>query len=119
VFKECSLCKTRWTSRSKFLYDPEIRIIGYQVNITDIERGLILFNHLSCKNKLALDVDQLADMYKGPRYTENRRGSNECPNYCLNQNSLEPCPSKCSCSYVREVLQMIRNIDQVKMSLVS
>jgi hypothetical protein len=110
-FKECALCKIRWATRSKFIYDPEIRLIGYQINVKDIENGLLLFNHLLCKNTLALEVRHLADMYDGPLYKENKYDSKECPSYCLNQNSFEPCPLECSCAYIREIMQIIRDID--------
>ena len=119
VFKECTLCKTTWSTRSKFIYDPEVRLIGYQMKVNNIERGLLLFNHLACKNTLALDVEQISDMYEGPVYTQNKHASKECPLYCLSQGNFERCPVQCSCAYVREVMNKIREIDRVKINIAS
>jgi hypothetical protein len=113
-FKECTLCKTVWSTRFEFLYDPQIRLIGYQMNVKNVERGLLLFNHLSCRNTLALDVIDLSTMYDGPFYRENKHGSQECPAYCLNQDSFEPCPVQCACAYIREIMKIIQDIDHTK-----
>ena len=116
-FKTCSLCKTLWLNREDFIQDENIRIVGYQLHIKNIERGLFLFNHLTCKTTLAIKVDRFSDLYDGPVYTENKHGSESCPAYCLHQSSFDECPEKCSCAYVREILRLLRKIDTEKSSV--
>jgi hypothetical protein len=40
---------------------------------------------------------------------ERKTGTEECPGYCLHQDELQPCPARCECAYVREIIQIIRN----------
>ena len=113
-FKHCTLCGMVWATRSKFLHDPDIRLIGYQMNINNLELGLLLFNHLPCKTTLALKVAFLSDLYHGPIYAENQHGGENCPTYCLQQNNMQPCPTACACVYVREIMQIVQNYDRAK-----
>ena len=105
-FRQCKICNWQWESRDSFLADDKIRLIGYQTNFVQIDKGLFLFNH-SCEGTLAVPVNEFADLYDGPIYQENRTGSDECPGYCLYESELRPCPAKCNCAYVREVLQRL------------
>ena len=33
----------------------------------------------------------------------------ECPEFCLHKSELRPCPAKCECAYVREIIQVIKD----------
>ncbi len=107
IFKICPNCGHIWKSRDEFISDPEVSIIGYQVNFNDLEAGLFLFNH-SCKGTFALEVYSFADLYDGPIFERRATGTEECPEYCLHQNMLEPCPAECECAFVRHVIQIFR-----------
>ncbi|MCF7793216.1 MAG: hypothetical protein K9N09_05330 [Candidatus Cloacimonetes bacterium] len=107
-FKVCPNCQKEWETRSDFIYDPEIEIIGYQVHFKDLERGFFLFNH-SCNGTMSIQVDAFSDMYKGPIFEEKLTGSDQCHGLCLHQSNLKPCPEKCECAYVREVIQIVKN----------
>jgi hypothetical protein len=106
AFKNCLVCQKSWQSREDFINDPEIRLIGYQANFIAIETGLFFFNH-SCDGTLALAVETFGDLYPGPIYAERKTGSEECPGYCLHSSNLKPCPARCECAYVREILQLL------------
>jgi hypothetical protein len=111
-FKVCPSCKFLWNERDSFLSDPKVRLVGYQVNFDDLERGLFLFNHEKsrCRTTLAIEARRFTDMYEGPVFRERLAGKeNECPGYCLYESQLQPCPSKCNCAYVRAVLQKVEN----------
>jgi hypothetical protein len=108
MFKTCPLCKTRWDTRSDFLADPSLKIIGYQVNFNHLSAGLFLFNH-SCNTTLAIQAGELFDLYDGPIFTDRKTGGPECPAYCLHESVLHRCPAKCECASVREVIQIIKN----------
>lgn len=108
VFKHCKVCQRSWQTRTDFITDSEIELIGYQANFVAMERGLFLFNH-SCKGTLSLDVTTFADLYDGPIFTENKTGSDECPGYCLHKGELRSCPARCECAYVREILQLLQS----------
>jgi len=107
-FKICPNCGTDWETRSDFIYDPEIEIIGYQVHFNDLEKGFFLFNH-SCKGTMSIQVDAFSDMYRGPIFQERLTGTDQCSGYCLHESNLKPCPEKCECSYVREIIQLLKS----------
>ena len=105
-FRTCPVCNKVWETRNDFLDDPDIELSGYQVHFKDLTEGLFLFNH-SCKNTLALKAGLFADLYDGPIFEEQLTGTEDCPEYCLKKHELRPCPNKCECAYVREIMQLI------------
>ena len=108
-FKKCSHCEEKWETREQFLADNNIYIIGYQVNFRDLKLGMFLFNHLRCKTTLALEAMHFTDFYDGPILKVRKTNTESCPSYCLDKNELSSCPSQCECSYVREVIQTVKN----------
>ena len=110
VFKKCTCCGHTWTTREDFLSDPTIVIIGYQVRFDKPDLGFLLFNHLvrDCETTMAIKAGEFSDLYDGPIYEESLTNTGECPEYCLNKEDLRPCPAKCACAYVREVIQIIK-----------
>ena len=110
-FLKCSHCGEIWETREKYLADSNIKIIGYQVNFRDLELGLFLFNHLTCKTTLALKANKFTDLHQGPILRERLTGTDSCPDYCLNKSELSACNTQCECVYVRDVIQIIKNGD--------
>ena len=108
-FKKCTFCGYRWPSRKDFLEDPTTNMIGYQVNFGNIHLGFFLFNHLTCGTTLGIPAGKFKDLYNGPVYSEQVLGTKQCPEYCLHENQLDPCPAKCECAYVRDIIQTVRN----------
>jgi hypothetical protein len=108
AFKKCPLCGRRWHSRNDFLEDPSTDMIGYQVSFEDLSLGLFLFNHLECGTTLGIPAGNFKDLYHGPAFSERLFGTKECQEYCLHEDQLDPCPAKCECAYVREILQTVR-----------
>jgi len=109
MFKVCTMCQHRWEDRNAYLSDPDIVMIGYQVNFENLQLGLFLFNHRSCETTLAIDAAHFADLYDGPVYAQSKAGTDECDERCLHQHDLEPCAGHCECAYVREIIQILRN----------
>ena len=107
-FKICSKCGFVWPERAPFLSDPNLRLIGYQADFEELMAGTFLFNHV-CKNTLAIKADDFQDLYDGPMFTERLEGTEECGGHCLHKDDLRPCPMKCECAYVREIVQVILN----------
>lgn len=107
-FKICPRCGFVWTGRTYFLSDPTIHLIGYQIHFEELSAGLFLFNH-SCGTTLSVQAKEFLDFYGGPMFTERLNGTEECQGSCLHKDDLRPCPAKCECAYVREVLQAISN----------
>jgi len=114
-FKKCNTCKTEWDSRSSFLSDPDIKLVGYQVHFETLTAGLFYFNH-SCKSTLAVQADLFMDLYDGPVFTERATNGDDCPGHCLHKHNLEPCPAKCECASVRNVLQIVKDWQKIKLS---
>lgn len=111
VFKKCPLCGFTWDTRDAFLSDPCVTLIGYQACFTDLTAGYFLFNH-SCEGTLAVVVEEFVDLCTGPMYKERATGTAACPQYCLHQDELAPCPARCECAFVREIIQRVRGWDK-------
>ena len=107
-FKKCSKCGFIWPGRTSFLCDPDLRMVGYQVNFEELMAGLFLFNHI-CGTALAIPADAFQDLYDGPMFAERLNGTKGCEGQCLHKNNLSPCPAKCECAYVRGIVQVILN----------
>ncbi|MCU0560664.1 MAG: hypothetical protein MUD16_10805 [Desulfobacterales bacterium] len=107
-FKTCPLCEATWTDRERFLADPDLELIGYQVDFEDVALGLFLFNHHCCGTTLAIRAKGFRDLYEGPFFSDRKTGTEACPGHCLRCTELSPCPAACECAWVREVLQRIR-----------
>ena len=107
MFKQCSVCGHRWATRRDFMADVNVEIIGYQANFKNLTSGLLYFNHV-CKNTIALHADVFADLYDGPVFKERKFETDECPGYCLHKADLRPCPAECECSYIREIMQLLK-----------
>lgn len=107
-FKKCTFCGHRWQTREDFLADATTDMIGYQVNFDNLHLGYFLFNHLTCGTTLGLAAGLFSDLYKGPIYKQRQTGTEKCPEYCLHEKQLEPCPAECECAFVREIIQTVR-----------
>ena len=107
MFKRCPACGHAWSVRNDFLSDPGLRVIGYQVNFGSLEAGVFLFNH-TCKGTLAIHAHEFKDLSCGPMYKERATGGEECQGHCLHEDDLGPCPARCECAYVRDILQIVR-----------
>ena len=106
VCKQCTTCGFEWATREHFLEDPNIVTIGYQVNFHELEAGIFLFNH-SCGTTLGILAHDFRSLYDGPLFTKRATETEECPEFCLHQHDLRPCPVECECAYVREIMQLI------------
>ena len=62
----------------------------------------------ACGTSLALKADQFVDLHTGPIFSERKTGSDECPSYCLYEQELGRCVAACECSFVRDVLQIVK-----------
>jgi hypothetical protein len=90
------------------MQDAALELIGYQVNFDHLHLGLFLFNHLACGTTIGLEAGLFSDLYEGPVYKQRQTGTDRCPEYCLHERQLKPCPAECECRYVREIIQTVR-----------
>jgi hypothetical protein len=109
-FKECPGCRHLWPDRESFLSDTGLRAIGYQVNYGELNAGFFLFSHdvPGCGTSLAIKAGEFADMHKGPIFERRLANTDQCAGHCLHVKDLDPCPEKCECAYVRDVLQEVK-----------
>ena len=105
-FKTCSKCGFVWPERVSFLSDPQLRMVGYQVDFDELMVGLFLFSH-SCGTTFSVQAGDFQDLYNGPIFLERLNGTEKCQSYCLHQNDLHSCPAKCECAYVLEITQVV------------
>ncbi len=96
-----------WDNREDFLNDNNVSIIGYQVHFQKLTAGLFLFNH-SCHGNLSFEANIFTDLYNGTIFHEHAIGSDDCPEYCLYEDILDPCHVKCECAFVREIIQILK-----------
>jgi len=108
VMKRCPCCGYVWKTRDAFLSDPQLAVVGYQVNFKELLLGFFLFSHRACGSTFALPAESFRDLYDGPIYETRATGTDECPEYCLYESELGACLAKCECAYVREILQIVR-----------
>jgi hypothetical protein len=106
--KRCTCCGHVWHTRDAFLGDPQLEVVGYQVDFVDLLLGLLLFNHLTCGSTIAVPAGLFKNLYDGPIYSERATGTADCPKYCRYVSELEACRAKCECAYIREILQIVR-----------
>jgi len=106
LFKKCNVCNHEWQDRDNFILDPAIRLIGYQANPENLNRGLYLFTH-ECGTTLAVHVENFLDLYQEPKYSLNMSGNNECPGYCRIENELSDCGLECSCVHFRKIMSIM------------
>ncbi len=112
-FKSCTACNQKWLLRENMLYDPNVKLLGYQMNFSDIGSGLLYFNHSgsNCKTTFAIKVSEFKEMYDGPEYSENMMAENDCPMYCLRRSELRSCGLPCSVAFIREIMMNITDIN--------
>lgn len=102
------MCNHKWYSRNDFLNDHNVIFVGYQVNFSNPEKGVFLFNH-SCKRTMAIPISSFRDLYNGQIYDKALTGYEECPAYCLREDEFRVCNAKCKYAYIREIIQIIQN----------
>ncbi len=107
-FRRCSACVRVWPSRNAFLSDPDVTLVGYQVNYGELKAGFFLFNH-ACRTTLAVRASTFRNLYDGPIFRQRADGTASCPGYCVHESELAACPSACECAYVREILRVCRD----------
>lgn len=109
AFSKCPTCKKCWATREEFLSDAMLILNGYNADFDSLDNGLFYFSHEldNCGSTLTVQARHFFDLYDGPRYTERKTGTDECPEYCLHLYRLERCEAKCECASIREILQTI------------
>jgi len=109
MFKKCTGCGHIWANREEFLSDPNVKLIGYQVNFSNLDVGYFMFNHLNpkCLTTIGIHTGTFKDLYVGEIFHVKMTGSLKCPGYCLHTDNLSVCPAQCECNFIRETMQMI------------
>ena len=111
AFKVCPGCHCVWEDREKFFSDPNLEVVGYQVNYDDPNAGFILLTHEipECEATLAIEVSAFSDLYTGPICEDLLENTEACPGHCRDMSSLERCAKECKCTFARDILQVLRD----------
>jgi hypothetical protein len=72
VFKQCTMCGKKWSTKDEFLGDKEIRLNGYQWNRKKLHSGedlagLLIFTHAKTECYTTLGIE--ARRFKVPSRT--------------------------------------------------
>lgn len=109
-FKICTNCSDSWDTLEQFLDAADLELVGYQVAFEDLEGGLFYFTHTkeTCLSTLAIPVKKFIKL--SPRAFLEKHGDEApgCAHHCVREGDLEPCPLECECSWVREIIQLIK-----------
>jgi hypothetical protein len=108
-FKSCSCCEHRWETRDDLLEDTDVQLVGYQADFADLDRGLLLFTHLTrdCGSTMALEVGEMIDLIDTPRHARTLRGTDDCRGHCLSVRNLGRCNAPCRNAHVRDLMHEI------------
>ena len=106
MFKICSTCQSSWDNRDSFIDDRNLKFLGYQACLEDLDKGLFLFNH-NCGSTIAVTINLFYDLYSGPIWQEPLMNSEICPGYCLIEKEHRTCPNKCNCAHIRKVMHLL------------
>lgn len=111
IFKKCPMCATEWKTRDAFLADQFLELKGYAADFENLERGLFYFTHLKddCRSTMTIRTRDFLSLYSGPKSSERRMGTKECPGYCHEKEQLARCDVLCECAFYREIIQEIKN----------
>ena len=107
LFRTCPKCGFEWRSRDQFINDPNIMIIGYQLNYVEFVAGFFYFNH-SCKDTFTIRANVFENLYNSPVFENWGVGSELFPEHCLRYKESESCPIKCECAFVKKIIQKFR-----------
>lgn len=105
------MCSKRWETMEEFLSDPELAMAGYQINFADLKGGLFYFSHMKtgCGTTMVIPVGEFTGLSDRPMLASQGKQPDCCPELCVRKNELAPCPAECECSWVREIMQVIRD----------
>jgi len=101
------MCGSSWSTREAFLRDPSAVLAGYQAHFEQLELGLLLFHHRSCRTTFGIPVGAFTDLYDGPIYQESLHDGDRCNKLCTDHKALRRCPEQCRNSWLREVLHLV------------
>ena len=110
-FLVCSCCGVSWDERDDILDDPQLDLVGFQVDFTGSSNGFFLFNHIveECGTTIVVEVDRFADLQSGARFEKNLCGKELCPGRCGRIEDLVQCDKPCRNAWVRELAIIIRD----------
>ena len=121
-FKTCLLCNTSWYTVDDFIRDPEVDIIGYQPHPAKTGAGLFIFGHRHCNSSISVRLDALSELQVcltrdaesvyiiGPDMIQESCSTATCFENCLRKTDSANGNLQCECSYVREVMQIIKHL---------
>jgi hypothetical protein len=108
-YKTCTTCEKSWETREDLLYDREMNITGYQPAASSDVLGYVLITHdrPGCGSTLALDSEELLDLYDGQLSDHVLHGSEACRGHCYRVEDISTCDAPCRNAMVREVIKTI------------
>lgn len=109
-YMTCATCGQTWKTIEEFAVDLQLRTVGYTADFVRPENGEIVLSHVcsNCDATISIAAGRFEEWRRGPRLTELRTMSAECPRFCLDRTNLEACAVRCSMGWVREVLQYLK-----------
>ena len=109
-YKSCPLCGRIWHAPADMVCDQTLKLNGYQADVPNPEKGLLLFTHESdgCYSTIGVYAIDFRFMHDGIIYPECHFQQADCEGRCLDESDLEICHAHCCMAWVRDVIQYIR-----------
>jgi hypothetical protein len=112
-FARCGSCRRPWVSWQDFLFDPQVRMLGFQGSIRWPDTNLLVFEH-SCGSSVSVLTHRLRHLLPAPVEDglPSLRGTDECPGHCLSLADLAACDRPCVNARDRDLIRVIGEMRQ-------
>ncbi|MFH1863211.1 MAG: response regulator [bacterium] len=109
TFVKCPKCQKSWRKLEDLIRDANVELAEYLVNYESIHGGQYLFKHKdpACNMTFSVPLTKFLELYKGEVSKTKNLGTPQCPGFCFQKESLEPCLLDCEYAFTRDIVQII------------
>jgi hydrogenase maturation protease len=111
-FQTCGSCKLAWPTWESFLFDPAVRLLGFQSALAHPELNLLVFEH-RCGSSISILTRRLRHLLPDQREGTPHvalYGSEECEGHCRLLDDLEVCEAPCANARDRNLILLVRHM---------
>ena len=111
-FRMCGACKHAWPTWHSFVLDPAVRLLGLQVQITNPDFNVLIFEHC-CGSSVSILTPRLRHLLPEPELAKPPAllmGTEQCRGHCRSLEDYEACDRPCSNARDRTLILLIQLI---------
>jgi hypothetical protein len=109
AFHKCGSCKKAWETWQKFIFDPEVRLLGFQGSDRYPDTNLLVFEH-RCGTSISVLAKRLRHILPQDKQKLELPilyASESCNQYCNKLENLKVCDKACINARDRQLIMMI------------